>query len=296
MVGANARGLAWQRSLVLGLLLVLAAAAWALLVLQAAAMDMPAIGPTMGMAAPLFLTIWVVMMVAMMFPTAAPMILTFHQVQAGKRQRGETFVATWVFVATYLLIWTGFGIAAYLGATAAQGLAESFQWPRDTIARIGGGILILAGIYQLSPLKNLCLSKCRTPLTFIMTSWRDGVGGAVQMGLKHGAYCLGCCWLLFVILFPLGIMNVAAMAVITLLIFAEKTLPTGRRIGQIAALALALYGAVVIIAPATLPTAGATGAMSMPTSPLPMTEPTSEMPGGTGNPTPGGVLPAMPGM
>ena len=96
-----------------------------------------------------------------------------------------------------------------------------------TAARIGGAVITLAGIYQLTPLKDLCLSKCRTPITFIMTSWRDGAVGALRMGLLHGAYCLGCCWLLFVILFPLGIMNIAAMAVITLIVFAEKTLPWG---------------------------------------------------------------------
>ena len=99
-------------------------------------------------------------------------------------------------------------------------------------------MIVLAGLYQLSSLKRLCLSRCRNPLSFIMTSWRDGAGGAIQMGLAHGLYCLGCCWLLFVILFPIGVMNIVAMALITLLIFAEKSLPRGQRIGQGAALAL----------------------------------------------------------
>src|SRR5262245_29551867 len=162
-----------------------------------------AMGPTMGMAAPLFLAIWIVMMVAMMFPTAAPMILTFHQVQAGKRARGQSFVSTWVFVGAYLAIWTGFGVLAYLAAVTAEGFAEMAVWPLDLVARIGGVLLIAAGLYQLSPLKGICLSKCRTPLTFVMTAWHDGTGGAVRMGLEHGLYCLGCCWLLFVILFPL---------------------------------------------------------------------------------------------
>ena len=204
-----------QRNVILGLLLALAAAAWALLAWQGAGsdMDMAMASPTMGMRAPLFLAIWVVMMVAMMFPTAAPMILTFHKVQASKRQRGEAFVATWVFVAAYMLVWTLSGVAAYAGALAAEAVAARAALSPATAARIGGAVLVAAGLYQLTPLKDLCLSKCRTPISFIMTSWRDGAAGALRMGLLHGAYCLGCCWLLFVILFPLGIMNIAAMAV-----------------------------------------------------------------------------------
>jgi predicted metal-binding membrane protein len=136
-------------------------------------------------------------------------------------------------------------------------------------ARIGGMILIAAGIYQLTPLKDLCLSKCRTPIGFIMTSWRDGASGAVRMGLLHGAYCLGCCWLLFVLLFPLGIMNIAAMAAITLLIFAEKTLPWSRAAARITAAAIVAYGGVVLAAPQFLPTFTA-GEMAMPAPAAPM--------------------------
>jgi predicted metal-binding membrane protein len=217
-------------------------------------MDMAMDSPTMGLRAPLFLAIWIIMMVAMMFPTAASMIVTFHRVQAGKRQRGEAFVSTWIFVAAYLLVWGLSGIAAYVGALAAEAVAARTALSPATAARVGGTLLIAAGLYQLTPLKDLCLSKCRTPITFIMTSWRDGPAGAVRMGLLHGAYCLGCCWLLFVILFPLGIMNIAAMAVITLLIFAEKTLPWGRVVARAAAVALIAYGSVVVAAPHFLPT------------------------------------------
>jgi predicted metal-binding membrane protein len=121
-----------------------------------------------------------------------------------------------------------------------------------------------AGLYQRTPLKDLCLSKRRAPITFIMTSWRDGAAGAMSMGLLHGAYCLGCCWLLFVILFPLGIMNIAAMAVITLVIFAEKTLPWGRAAARAAAAVLIAYGSVVVAAPQFLPTFPADHDMGMP--------------------------------
>ena len=216
-----------ERNLILGVLLALAAAAWGLLAGQEAdpGMSMAMASPTMGMRAPVFLAIWVVMMVAMMFPAAAPMILTFHRIQANKRQRGEAFVATWVFVAGYMVVWSVSGLAAYGAAVAAEAIAGRTALSPATAARIGGAVLVLAGLYQLTPFKDVCLSKCRTPISFIMTSWRDGRLGALRMGLLHGAYCLGCCWLLFFVLFPLGITNIAAMAVLTVLVFAEKTLP-----------------------------------------------------------------------
>jgi predicted metal-binding membrane protein len=271
MQQARSDPLSVQRNLVLGLLLVLAALAWALLAWQATnpEMDMAMSSPSMGLRAPLFLAIWVVMMVAMMFPTAAPMILTFHRVQAGKRERGDRFVSTWLFLAAYMLVWVMAGIGAYVGALAAEAVAARMALSSANAARIGGIILIAAGIYQLTPLKDLCLSKCRTPIGFIMTSWRDGASGAVRMGLLHGAYCLGCCWLLFVLLFPLGIMNIAAMAAITLLIFAEKTLPWSRAAARITAGAIVAYGGVVLAAPQFLPTFTA-GEMAMPAPAAPM--------------------------
>lgn len=212
-------------------------------------------GPTMGMTAPLFVAIWVVMMVAMMFPTAAPMILTFARVHRSKRDRGQAFVPTWVFVGAYLVVWTGFGALAYGLAVAAEASAERSMWLMENAARLGGGVLIIAGLYQLSPLKRSCLAKCRTPMDFIVTSWRDGYRGSFRMGMAHGIYCLGCCWMLFVILFPLGVMNVAVMALITLLIFAEKSLPLGRQAAHAAAVGLSVYGAVVLALPQALPTA-----------------------------------------
>jgi predicted metal-binding membrane protein len=256
MDDVQANPISVQRNVVLGVLLALAAGAWAALLWQSVDADMDATmaSPTMGLRAPLFLAIWVTMMVAMMFPTAAPMILTFHKVQAGKRERGDAFVSTWMFVAAYILVWALAGVAAYAGALAAEAVAVRAALSSTTAARIGGAVIILAGIYQITPLKDLCLSKCRTPITFIMTSWRDGAVGALRMGLLHGTYCLGCCWLLFVILFPLGIMNIAAMAVITLIVFAEKTLPWGRLAPRVTAAALLAYGAVVVAAPQVLPT------------------------------------------
>jgi predicted metal-binding membrane protein len=255
-----------HRNAILGVLLALAAAAWATLAWQGAGADGMMGSATMGMGAPLFLAIWVVMMVAMMFPTAAPMILTFHEVQAARRRRGEAFVSTWVFVAAYLLVWTLAGAAAYAGALAAAAIAARTATSPTTAARFGGAVIVAAGAYQLTPVKDLCLAKCRTPLGFIMTSWRDGMAGALRMGLVHGAYCLGCCWLLFLILFPIGVMNIGAMALITLVIFAEKTLPWGRATARAAAAALVAYGAAVVAAPRILPTFPAAHETTMPGS------------------------------
>ncbi len=247
-----------ERTVILAALLILAVIAWVLLIGQAAMAGEMAMGPgalTMGLAAPLFLAIWIVMMVAMMFPTAAPMVLMFASIAAGKRQRGQPYAPTWIFVGAYLLVWSLFGVLAYGLALGLERWAAGSMWAMAHLAQIGGVVLILAGLYQLSPFKHVCLAKCRTPLQFVLSSWRDGRGGAFRMGLAHGLYCLGCCWLLFLILFPLGVMNIAVMAVVTALIFAEKSLPAGRRIGQLAAVVLITYGVIVLFVPAALPTA-----------------------------------------
>ncbi len=253
MAGTNPYPLPRERYLILGSLLVLAAISWALLIWQSASLNNQTMGLTMGMSAALFIALWVVMMIAMMFPTAAPMILMFTTVYAGKRRQEQPFVPTWVFVSAYLLIWTLFGVLAYPLALGSEKLAEQSMWLMQNASRLGGAILVIAGLYQLSPLKHVCLSKCRTPLQFILSSWHDGYGGAFRMGLEHGAYCLGCCWLLFVLLFPLGIMNIAVMALLTVLIYAEKSFPIGRQISQAAGVALIVYGVLVTFIPAALP-------------------------------------------
>lgn len=241
-----------ERNLILGSLLLLAAAAWALLIWQAAMTD-DDMSLTMGLSAPLWIALWVAMMVAIMFPTAAPMIMMFARIHAKKAERGQAFVPTWVFASSYLLLWSLAGVLAYGAALAGDELADQSVWVMNNAPRIGGGLLIAAGAYQLSPLKYVCLNKCRSPMSFILNSWRDGYGGTFCMGLEHGAYCLGCCWLLFVILFPLGMLNIAVLALITLLIFAEKSTPIGRQVAALAAVALIVYGAVVIFVPDALP-------------------------------------------
>lgn len=219
---------------------------------MAGGMDM---GLTMNMSAALFIGVWIAMMVAMMFPTAAPMILSFATVQNNRQKQGHSFVPTWLFTLAYITLWSATGFIAYGVAVGGDALASNVGWIADNAGRLGGVLLVIAGAYQLSPWKDKCLSQCRTPTSFILSSWREGRAGAVRMGLEHGVFCLGCCWFLFAILFPLGMMNVAAMAIITLVIFAEKSLAIGYRVARAAAVGLVVYGALVALAiPGALPT------------------------------------------
>jgi predicted metal-binding membrane protein len=251
--GRNA-GAPLQGYAILAILLAMAALCWAALAWDYPSFEMDmTLAYTMGLSLASFLIVWIVMMVAMMFPTAAPMILTFHAIQRRKTGRGAVFGA-WAFVAGYLLLWALTGVGAYALARGAEVAAAYFGLSARSFARIGGGALVLAGFYQATPLKNICLSQCRTPVAFVMSSWRSGAMGAWRMGWLHGLYCFGCCWLLFVILFPLGMMNVAAMAAVTLLILAEKVLPWGRAVSRVSAALLIAYGGAVMVAPQLLPT------------------------------------------
>lgn len=247
--------IALQRNAILALLIALSVAAWALLIWQGAGHDAPRsmASPSMGLGAPLFIAVWLAMTIAMMFPTVAPMALTFHKAQAARRKRGQAFVGTWAFLAGYLLVWMASGVLAYIGALAAEAVAARLDLSAPAQGRIGGLILIAAGLYQLTPIKEICLTKCRTPIGFIMTSWREGTLGALQMGAHHGAWCLGCCWLLCAIMFPLGMMNVAALASVTAIVFAEKTLPWGPAVAQAMGIAIFVYGLLILIHPQAFP-------------------------------------------
>lgn len=214
-------------------------------------MDEPvAAGPdlTMGRSWPLFLGMWVAMMVAMMFPAAAPMVTMYGRMQ----RRNPTAVA--LFTSSYIVLWFAFGVIAFLLGALVETYASRSDWVAANWGRAGGVLLVLAGTYQLTPLKDVCLRHCRTPLAFVMSEWREGNAGAVRMGLIHGLYCVGCCWLLFLILVPLGVMNVAAMVVVAVIVFVEKTLPWGRGLGRLAAAGLVVYGGLVIARPELLPT------------------------------------------
>jgi predicted metal-binding membrane protein len=241
-----------QRNAILLLLMTLAAAAWAVLVWQHGdvGMDVTMASSTTGLRATLFIAIWVVMMVAMMFPTAAPMILAFHQVEVSKRQSDDAFASAWAFVTAYLLVWTLAGVAAYAVVASIQIPAIRNAFGPTSVAQFSGAILIAAGIYQLTPLKEAWLYECRTPIN--TTSWYREKTGAFRLGLHHGAYCVGCYLLLFAILFPLG-MSIGAMAVVTLIILAEKMLPRPTLVSYAIGAVLVLYGALVITSPQLLP-------------------------------------------
>ncbi len=247
--------IAFHRNVILALLIGLSAASWILLVWHGAGhyAHVRMASPSMGLGAPLFICVWMVMTIAMMFPSAAPMALAFHKAQAGRRRRGQAFVGIWAFLSGYLLVWIASGLVAYGGALAAEAVATGLDLSTEASARIGGLILLAAGFYQLTPLKDLCLTKCRTPMGFIMTSWREGTIGALQMGALHGAWCLGCCWLLCAIMFPLGMTNIAALATVAIIVFAEKTLAWGAVVAKAMGVILFAYGLLIIIQPRSLP-------------------------------------------
>src|SRR5215471_15522280 len=236
-----------QRNIILVLLLMLAAAAWAVLAGAPMSMDMPTTPSVTGLHAMLFLATWFVMMLAMMFPATAPMFLAFHKEQSAKYQPDDAFAFTWIFVTAYLWVWALAGIATYIGDLVASAVRHSLG--PVTAAQLGGVVILLAGIYQLTPLKELCLRECRMPIA--TTTWHSEKTDVFRMGLLHGLYCVGCYWLLFVTLYPLG-MSLGAMAVITLIVLAEKALPWPTPVRYTTAVALVLYGAMVVVGGGTV--------------------------------------------
>jgi predicted metal-binding membrane protein len=200
-----------------------------------------------------FVGIWVTMMAAMMLPSVAPMVLLFARVSRDQANRGNTVVPAWLFVSGYLAVWTAVGLAAYgayrVFVSAGTGwLAWDRAGPYVTC-----GALVAAGIYQLTPLKDVCLRHCRSPLHFIFHGWRTGRSGAVRMGVEHGAYCLGCCSGLMLALFALGVMSLFWMAVVGGVILVEKLAPGGERLSRGFAVALVALGVWIAAAPGTVP-------------------------------------------
>jgi predicted metal-binding membrane protein len=192
----------------------------------------------------LMFLMWVVMMVGMMLPGAAPMILLFATINRKRRTGGARQAATAVFALAYLLVWTGFSLLATISQGGLQQAALLSPMLVSTSAPLDGTLFIAAGLYQWTPLKRTCLDKCRSPLEFILFRWRNGLGGALRMGLEHGTYCLGCCWFVMGLLFVGGVMNLAWAAVIALFVLFEKLLPRGEwktRIGGGAMIAAGIY-------------------------------------------------------
>jgi len=200
---------------------------------------------------PLFL-MWAVMMIAMMLPSALPMILTFAAVTRNRQRLGRSCVSMSIFVLGYLAIWCVFSALAAWGQWWLHRHALLSESMTSTSVWLGGTLLLGAGVFQFSPLKNTCLTHCRGPLEFIMTRWREGSGGAFRMGLEHGAFCTGCCWALMALLFVAGVMNVIWIAALTLLVCLEKMLPARARISIATGVLLAAWGIFVIAGQFTL--------------------------------------------
>ncbi len=248
-----------DRLVVLGSLLAVAALAWAYLIHLAVAMDdMPAMGGGMGdMAASLkpwtvtdgllMFAMWAIMMLAMMLPSAAPMILIFARVNSKQRDKGNAYVPTVIFASGYVLVWTLFSVLATAAQWGLQNAALLSPMMVSTSTYLGGGLFILAGIYQWTPLKQACLKHCRSPLEFIMHHWRAGSGGAFRMGLGHGAFCLGCCWSVMALLFVGGVMNLIWVAIITIFVAAEKMIPYGPWAGRVTGVAMIAMGVYLIV-------------------------------------------------
>jgi predicted metal-binding membrane protein len=183
---------------------------------------------------------WAVMMIAMMLPSAAPIILL---VVGTYRRRGAGAPAlTAMFAAGYVFAWTAFSAAAALTQLALHRAAVLSVEMASNSALIGGGVLMLAGAYQWLPLKQACLTHCRSPLTFLTHEWREGAAGALRMGWRHGLYCVGCCWALMLSLFVAGVMNLLWVAVIALFVLVEKVAPRGAQLGRVAGGVLFVWG------------------------------------------------------
>ena len=216
------------------------AVSWAYLVIEAGRMGDPSGGMTMIMElrprdttglALLFL-MWAVMMVAMMLPSAMPMIL-LHAAVTRKIGTRQSFAASIsAFVGGYIVTWTLFSVVATFAQAYLEHLALLSPMMVSKSPQLGGLMLVAAGVYQVTPLKDACLTHCRTPFAFVAAHWRPGVGGAFQMGLRHGLFCVGCCWVLMVLLFVGGVMNLLWIAVIAGFVLLEKIAPLGTKAGR----------------------------------------------------------------
>ena len=201
---------------------------------------------TSGYAAVVSL-MWAVMMAAMMLPSAAPMILLYGTIARRRELRGDTTIGAGVFGLGYVVVWAAFSLMAVALQFGLDHAALLSPMMSMTSGLVAGGVLIAAGVYQWTPLKQACLRRCRSPLEFLMTEWREGRRGAFIMGLRHGAYCLGCCWMLMLLLFVGGIMNIVWIGGIAVFVLVEKVAPWGHWIGRVAGAALVVWGAATLV-------------------------------------------------
>ena len=209
-----------------------------------------------------YVTAWVVMMAAMMFPSIAPMVLVYRRIHNHRRARGKARPgATVLFVSGYLVAWTVFGLAAYaLLETIRSPSIDVLSWNHGG-PYFAGAVVVVAAVYQLTPAKDVCLRHCRTPLDFVLGHWRDGYWGALRTGVDHGAWCVGCCWGLMAALFALGVMSVGWMVFVAALIAIEKLLPWKKIANRGIAALLLVLGLAVAFFPGQVP------ALTLPDSP-----------------------------
>jgi predicted metal-binding membrane protein len=256
-IGVNALESALRRDrlLVVCALLFVIVLSWAYLLTGAGTMQemggmlmpMSAAEWTPGHAL-LMLVMWIVMMAAMMLPSAAPMILLYATI-VRKRHAGGARVATpGIFALGYLAVWALFSVLAVVLQFGLEKAALLSPMMETTSVMLAGAVLIAAGIYQWLPLKQACLRHCRSPLEFVLMRWREGAGGAFKMGVEHGVYCVGCCWVMMLLLFVGGVMNLAWIAGLAFFFLLEKWTPTGHWLARAAGVLLIGWGAAVLFA------------------------------------------------
>ena len=254
-----------DRLVVLAAVLVVAGLAWSYTVYVAwetgnlgngssiaRSMEMPNMAAWRAVDWGAMFVMWAVMMAAMMAPTAAPMVMLFASVNRRRQEQQQPYVSSMVFLSGYLVIWVGFAAAATVGnwALHTHALMSSMMGSMlgsSTSSILGGSLLLASGIFQWTPLKDACLSRCRTPWGFVMSYWREGKGGALLMGLQHGLLCLGCCWMLMSLLFVLGVMNLVWIAALAAFVLLEKVGPRGKLISRCGGLVLVAWGVWVIL-------------------------------------------------
>jgi predicted metal-binding membrane protein len=227
------------------------ALAWAYLVAGAgidtsmAGMSMEPM-PWSPVSAALAFVMWWVMMIAMMVPSAAPTVLLFTTIRRKQEASVRPSVEAWIFLGGYLLIWAAFSLAAALTQWGLERAGLLSMAMATTSAVFGGVILLAAGLYQFTPIKSACLRYCQSPVLFLSQHWRPGAVGALRMGLRHGSYCLGCCWFLMALLLVGGVMNLVWIAGIALYVACEKLLPLGHRLSRAVGVGLIVSGAIVL--------------------------------------------------
>jgi predicted metal-binding membrane protein len=210
------------------------------------AMAVPAMHAWSWVEVGALVVMWAVMMVAMMTPAAAPMILMFTSIHRRRTAEGRPAVPTAIFVLGYLVVWTIYSVAAALSQASLHAAALLSPAMAATSPLLAGGLLVAAGVFQWTPLKRACLAACRSPWSFLLTGWREGRAGAFVMGLRHGLYCLGCCWALMALLFVAGVMNLLWVAAIAVAVLVEKVVPRGDLVGRLLGVALVAAGLLLV--------------------------------------------------